>query len=98
MDGIIIIAILSAVAIAAIAGNSRPQGLEGIEDELVRAEDIRKGVARGWYDAVLIRVDGQPCVRVSGKATNGSNVTDIFRLSQEDFDALQADGFLIVGS
>lgn len=93
MDGIIIIAILSAVAIAAIACNSRPQGLEGMEDDPVSAEDIRKGVARGWYDAVLIRVDGQPCVRVSGKATDGSNVTDVFRISQEDFDNLKNEGY-----
>lgn len=93
MDGIIAIAIISAVAIAVIAGRSNQQGLEGIEDDLVSAENIRMGVSRGWYTATLLYINGVPCVRVTGKATDESNVTDVFRISQEDFDSLKNEGY-----
>ena len=71
MDGIVIIGILAAAALIAAAAKPSQSKILGMEDTPVSIENIRRGVANGWYDCVLIRVDGKPAVRLSGKTTSG---------------------------
>lgn len=66
-----------------------------LEDGYVTADNIREGVKNGWYEAVLLRKDNEPFVRVTGVNTRGQQVDEIFHISQEDFDTLQAEGYLI---
>ena len=96
MDGILIIGLLLLGGFAIAAANKK--NVAGLEDSPVSAENIRKGVQRGWYNAVLVRVNNMPCVRLSGRTANGKDYTDVFPITQEDFDALQREGYLIVGS
>ena len=94
--GVILIGVLAAVAFVAVVNKPKESEILGMEDQPVSIDNIRKGVARGWYTAVLTRVDGKPAIRLTGKNTNGGTYTDIFRISQEDFDTLQTEGYLIV--
>ena len=94
--GLIILGAVVAVAFVAVATKPKESEILGMEDEPVSIDNIRKGVSRGWYQAVLTRIDGKPAIRLTGKNTNGGTYTDTFRISQEDFDTLQAEGYLIV--
>ena len=94
--GVILIGVLAAVAFVAVVNKPKESEILGMEDQPVSIDNIRKGVARGWYQAMLTRVDGKPAIRLTGKSTNGGTYTDVFRISQEDFDTLQAEGYLIV--
>lgn len=64
-----------------------------MEDTPVSAENIRKGVARGWYNAVLVRVKGQPAVYLFGKDTNGAEYGDTFPISEEEWQQLKSEGY-----
>ena len=94
--GLIILGAVVAVAFVAAATKPKQADIEGMEDKPVSIDNIRKGVSRGWYQAVLTRIDGKPAIRLTGKNTNGGTYTDVFRISQKDFDTLQAEGYLIV--
>lgn len=94
MDGIWIIGILAAVGVAIAA--RKPKENPDMEDQPVSAQDIERGVKNGWYEAILTRVDNQPAVRLTGRNTSGQTVTDIYRITQADFDKLQEKGYLIV--
>lgn len=94
--GLIIFGALVAVAFVAVATKPRESEILGIEDQPVSIDNIRKGVSRGWYQAILTRVDGKPAIWLTGKNTNGGTYTDVFWISQEDFDTLQAEGYLII--
>ena len=96
MDGIVIIGIVAVVALLAAAARPSEAAVFGMEDKPVDAAQIRRGVQNGWYEAVLVRVDGKPAVRLSGRLANGSDFTDVFPITQDDFDSLQAEGYLIV--
>ena len=94
--GVILIGVLAAVAFVAVANKPKESEILGMEDKPVLIDNIRKGVARGWYTAALTRIDGKPAIRLTGNNTNGGTYTDVFRISQDDFDTLQAEGYLIV--
>lgn len=93
--GVILIGVLAAVAFVAVVNKPKESEILGMEDKPVLIDNIRKGVSRGWYTAVLTRIDGKPAIRLSGKATDGQQVVDTFWISQQDFDTLQDDGYLI---
>ena len=93
-DGIVLGALAIGIVFVALAGK-RSQPTDGLEDEIISAENIRRGVQNGWYEAVLVRVNGVPCVRLSGRTTDGKPVTTVYRISQADFDSLQKEGYLI---
>lgn len=91
MDGIVIIAALAAVAIFAAAAKS--DGTAGMSDTPVSAENVRKGVSRGWYKAALTRVNGQPAIYLYGKDTNGLEYGDKFPISETEWQQLKSEGF-----
>ena len=58
MDGLIVIGILLLGGIAmAAAKKKNANGTGLITDQPVTIDNIRKGVERGWYNALLCRVD-----------------------------------------
>ena len=93
--GLIILGAVVAVAFVAVATKPKQADIEGMEDQPVSIDNIRKGVSRGWYQAVLTRIDGKPAIRLTGKSTNGGTYTDVFPITQADFDTLQKEGYLI---
>lgn len=96
MDGIVIIGMFVAAALVAAAAKPSQSKILGMEDTPVSIENIRRGIANGLYDCVLIRVDGKPAVRLSGKTTSGQYFSDVYPITQSDFDTLQNEGYLVV--
>lgn len=73
-----------------------PENIEGMTDSEVSIENIRRGVANGWYTAELTRVDGAAAVRLSGKTNDGSTYTDVYPISESDYNTLMGDGYKVV--
>lgn len=96
MDGLIITAIILGVTFAAIAGRKRNYDISGMEDTPVSIENIRRGVANGWYTCVLTRVNDSPAVRLSGKVVNGKQFTDVYPITEADWQTLKAEGYEVV--
>ena len=82
--------LLLAIAVAIAAG--RKQAVSGMDDPEVSLENIRRGVANGWYSAVLTHVDGMPAVRLSGRLQDGSEYADVYPISEADYQQLLTDG------
>lgn len=95
MDGLFIIGVLVLGGVL-IAAAGHADATAGMDDRPVDINQVRKGVARGWYEAALTRVHGKPAIRLSGKLANGETYQDVFPITQDDFDQLQSEGYLIV--
>ena len=96
MDGIIVIGILLAGGFIISALNKK-QGTSGMNDAPVSLENIRKGVSRGWYKAILCRVDGQPAIYLYGLDANGNNYGDTYPISENDWQILKGEGLEVKG-
>ena len=91
MDGLIIISILllGGLAIAAAKKNS----VDGMSDKPVSINNIRMGVERGWYTATLCIVQGIPAIRLTGKDASGKTYSDVYPISEQDWETLKAEGY-----
>ena len=96
MDGIVAISIISLLALLVVAGRPSQAAIEGMEDTPVSIDNIRKGVTNGWYTCVLVRVDGTPAVRLYGKMANGKSFTDVFPVTESDWNTLKNEGYQVV--
>lgn len=65
----------------------------GMDDTPVTADNVRKGVSRGWYKAALTRVKGQPAVYLFGFDTNGAEYGDVFPISEDEWQQLKSEGY-----
>lgn len=93
MDGLILIGVFTAITLLAVAAKPSQAVTSGLEDTPVSIDNIRRGVASGWYACTLIRVDGIPAVRLSGRTTAGKDYSDIFRISEKDWNTLKNEGY-----
>lgn len=89
MNELILIGILILGGIAM----AKAKGASGMSDKPVSIENIRRGVAQGWYTAQLTRVSGQPAIILSGRTADGKSFSDVYPISQADWDALKAEGY-----
>ena len=96
MDGIICIGVLVAAVLIAAAAKPISKDVAGMEDTPVSIDNIRKGVQRGWYSAVLVIVDGIPAVRLSGRTADGNTYSDIYPITAEDWQTLQNEGYEVI--
>lgn len=55
-------------------------------------ENLKRGIANGWYTAELTMVNGQQAVRLSGKLTNGKQYTDVYPVTIEVAQELRKMG------
>ena len=78
------------------ATKNRDVSVYGMEDDPVSIENIRRGVANGWYTCVLTRVNNIPAVRLSGRATDGKTYTEVFAVTEEDWNSLKNEGYKVV--
>lgn len=94
MDGLIIISalLLGGFALAAL---SKPRTMDGMEDTPVSIDNIRRGVANGWYTCALVMVDGIPAVHLSGRTSDGKQYSDVYPITQEDWNTLKAEGYKV---
>ena len=94
MTGIIVIGALAAMALIAAAAKPTAD-IYGMEDQPVAIENIRKGVQNGWYDCTLVYVNGKPAVRLSGRTADGRPYSDVFPITQEDWNTLKSEGYKV---
>lgn len=62
--------------------NSR-QGVGAMSDKAPTLENLKRGIANGWYQAQLTMVNGQQAVRLSGKLINGRQYSDVYPITPE---------------
>ena len=93
MDSLVIIGLLLLGGFA-IAAAKKHDSVDGMEDTPVSIDNIRKGVARGWYSATLCRVDGVPAVRLTGEV-GGKPYSYVFPIAETDWQTLKNEGYSV---
>lgn len=83
-------AVVCAVVSLMIANKQR--GVGSMSDAPVALENIKRGIANGWYQAQLTTVDGKPAVRLSGKLINGKSYSDVYPITPEVASELKQMG------
>lgn len=78
------------------ATKNRDLSVYDMEDDPVSIENIRRGVANGWNTCVLTRINNIPAVRLSGHITDGKIYTDVFVVTEEDWQTLKKEGYKVV--
>ena len=73
--------VVCAIGLLLIANKQR--GVGKMSDPEVALENLKRGIANGWYQAQLTTVDGKPAVRLSGKLTDGKPYSDVYPISAE---------------
>ena len=63
--------------------HKRSQMVGAMADPVPAIENLKRGIANGWYQAQLTTVDGKPAVRLSGKLTNGKPYSDVYPITAE---------------
>lgn len=89
MNELIIIGILLFGGIAM----AKAKGASGMQDNLVSIDNIRRGVSQGWYTAILTHKNGRPAIFLSGRTADGNTYSDIYPVSQADWDTPKAEGY-----
>ena len=93
MNGVVAIVAFGALALLLVKAGKSDAAASGLEDAPISAANIRMGVQNGFYTCTLLRVDHIPAVRLSGRLKNGKVFTDVYRVSEDDWQALKKEGF-----
>lgn len=73
--------VVCAIGLLLIANKQR--GVGSMSDAPVALENLKRGIANGWYQAQLTTVGGKPAVRLSGKLINGKQYSDVYPITAE---------------
>lgn len=92
MDGLVVISLL---VLGGLLIAARNRSVDGMDDDPVSIENIRRGVKNGWYTCLLTRVNGIPAVRLSGRTADGKTYTDVFAVTEEDWQTLKKEGYAV---
>lgn len=93
METLFVIALITACGLAVLKG---AQGTAGMSDPEISLDNIRRGVANGWYTCLLTRVNGKPAVRLSGKTTDGWTSTGVYPVSEKTWQTLKNEGYEVM--
>lgn len=77
----ILTSIVVAICLLAIANKQRSVG--SMNDPEVALDNLKRGIANGWYKAQLTTIDGRQAVRLSGKLINGKQYSDVYPITPE---------------
>lgn len=77
----ILTSVVVSIGLLAIANRQRAVG--SMSDPDVALDNLKRGIANGWYQAELTMVNGQQAVRLSGKLTNGKPYSDVYPITPE---------------
>ena len=58
-------------------------GIGTMSDPMPTLDNLKRGIANGWYTARLTIVDGQQAVELSGKLTDGTFYEYVYTISPE---------------
>ena len=72
--------------------NKRSQKVGAITDPMPTLDNLKRGIANGWYQAQLTTVNGQQAVRLSGKLIDGKYYSDVYPITEEVANELRAMG------
>lgn len=72
-----------AVAIGLLFIANKQKGVGKMSDAPVALDNLKRGIANGWYQAQLTMVNGQQAVRLSGKLINGREYSDVYPVTPE---------------
>ena len=73
--------VVCAIGLLLIA--NKQHGVGSMDDAPVALENLKRGIANGWYKAQLTTVGGNPTVRLSGKLINGKQYSDVYPITAE---------------
>ena len=62
---------------------SKQKSVGKMSDPAPTLENLKRGIANGWYTAQLTMVDGKQAVRLSGKLINGKQFSDVYPITTE---------------
>lgn len=71
------------VAIGLVKRANKQSSVGAMDDIPPTLENLKRGIANGWYQAQLTMVNGQQAVRLSGKLTNGREYSDVYPVTPE---------------
>lgn len=72
--------------------HKRSQKVGAITDTMPTLDNLKRGIANGWYTAELVIVDGKQAVRLSGKLTDSKYYSDVYPITEEVANELCAMG------
>ena len=73
--------VVCAIGLLLIA--NKQHGVGSMSDAPPAPENLKRGIANGWYQAQLTMVNGKQAVRLSGKLTNGKQYSDVYPITPE---------------
>lgn len=86
----IIATIVVAIGLVKLANQQSSVG--AMTDMVPTLDNLKRGIANGWYTAQLTIVNGQQAVRLSGKLTDGREYSDVYPITVEVANELRAMG------
>lgn len=84
------------VAIGLVLIANKQSKVSGMADAAPTLENLKRGIANGWYTAQLTMVNGQQAVRLSGKLTNGTPYSDVYPVTPQVAEELKQMGVPVV--
>lgn len=84
------------VAIGLVLIANKQSKVSGMDDAAPTLENLKRGIANGWYTAQLTMVNGQQAVRLSGKLTNGKQYSDVYLVTPQVAEELKQMGVPVV--
>lgn len=84
------------VAIGLVLIANKQSKVSGMDDAAPTLENLKRGIANGWYTAQLTMVNGQQAVRLSGKLTNGKPYSDVYPVTPQVAEELKQMGVPVV--
>lgn len=88
--------LIGIAAVFCFAFLRKAKGTAGMNDPETSLDNIRRGVANGWYTCLLTRVNGKPAVRLSGKTTDGWTSTGVYPVSEKTWQTLKNEGYKVL--
>lgn len=92
MKPITAIGLALAAAVAWKLLKKRSEKIGAMTDPMPTLDNLKRGIANGWYTARLTIVDGQQAVKLSGKLTNGQFFADVYPISPDIANELRKIG------
>lgn len=83
MKPITAIGLALAAAVAWKLLKKRSEKIGAMTDPMPTLENLKRGIANGWYTAKLTTINGQQAVELSGKLTNGQFFADVYPISPD---------------
>lgn len=72
--------------------HKRSQKVGAMTDPMPTLDNLKRGIANGWYTAKLTTFDGQQAVELSGKLTDGTPYVDIYPITEDIANELRKIG------